>query len=156
MGGIILLIWFPILMRSLPGRRAQRLLIRCVRGVGDYFASKVNQINESGANRKKVNQIDGSGAVGVRPSAAELLRFFEKSPTSFRCHSLYIENQQICKKSILQRIYTQIRISRWVVTWDTKVVTSRLPRYPPRPEFGMHLPTISPEVLPCPKDPKNH
>ena len=42
----------PILIRTLPGRRAQRPLIRCA-CVGDYFASKVSQIDESGANRKK-------------------------------------------------------------------------------------------------------
>ena len=59
-------------------------------GVGDYFASKVSQINESGANRKKqVSQIDGSEAVGVRPSAAALIRFFEKLPTSHRFDPLY-------------------------------------------------------------------
>ena len=27
-------------------------------------------------------------------------------------------------------------------------------RDPPWPEFGMHLPTISPEVFPCPKVPQ--
>ena len=41
-----------ILIRTLPGRRAQRSLIRCV-FVGDYFTSKVNQIDESGAIRRK-------------------------------------------------------------------------------------------------------
>ena len=31
------------------------------------------------------------------------------------------------------------------------MVINRVPGHPPWPEFGMHLPTISPEVLPCPK-----
>ena len=36
-------------------------------------------------------------------------------------------------------------------TSDTKMVINRVPEHPPGPEFGMHPPTISPEVLPCPK-----
>ena len=42
-----------ILIRTLPGSRAQKLLIRCMFGVDDYFASEVNQIDESGAHRQK-------------------------------------------------------------------------------------------------------
>ena len=55
LGGLILLIESPILIRTLPGSRAQRPLIRCVVVVcvGDYFASTVSQINERGTNRKK-------------------------------------------------------------------------------------------------------
>ena len=46
-------------------------------GVDDYFASKVNQIDEIGANRKKKSIKSISGAVGGRPSAAELLLFLK-------------------------------------------------------------------------------
>ena len=35
------------------------------------------------------------------------------------------------------------------------MVITQLPGHPPGPEFGMHFPTISPMVLPCPKGPKN-
>ena len=42
-----------IIIRTLPGGRAQRLLLQCVGGVGDYFAFKVTHIDESGANRPK-------------------------------------------------------------------------------------------------------
>ena len=31
------------------------------------------------------------------------------------------------------------------------MVIARIPGHPPGPEFGMYFPTISPEVLPCPK-----
>ena len=90
-----------------------------------------------------------------------------------------IENQQICKKSILQSRYTQIQISRnyfsnkrqninlgdghmaklgefhqqgfarWVAIWDTKMVITPVPAYP-QGSLRNH-PTISPNVLPCPK-----
>ena len=36
------------------------------------------------------------------------------------------------------------------------MVITRVPGHPPGPEFGMHLLTISPEVLPGPKGPKNN
>ena len=37
-------------------------------------------------------------------------------------------------------------------TWNLNSHKSD-PRHPPWPEFGMHLPTISPKVFPCPKGP---
>ena len=48
--------------------------------------------------------------------------------------------------------YHQSGFARWVPTWDTKVVITQVPGHPPRPEFGIHLPTISPEVFPCRKN----
>ena len=38
-------------------------------------------------------------------------------------------------------------------TYNTKMVITRVPGGPPWPEFGMHLPTIPPNVFPYPKDP---
>ena len=100
-----------MLIRTLPGRRAQRLLIRCMYGVDDYFASKVSQINESGAHRQKSESNQWEWSCRGAPLYSRITTFFETSPTSHRFHSLYIENQLICKKSILQSWYTQIRIS---------------------------------------------
>ena len=41
--------------------------------------------------------------------------------------------------------------ARWVVTWDTEMVITRIPGHPPGPEFGQHHRTICPKVLPHPK-----
>ena len=84
-------------MRTLPGSRAQRPLIRCLLFVGDYFASKVSQIDESGAHHQKVSQIDKSGAVGVRHSAAELRLFLKSRLPPIDFNHFLLKNNKFAK-----------------------------------------------------------
>ena len=44
-------------------------------------------------------------------------------------------------------------LEMWSWTWNPKMIINRRPGHPTWPEFGMHLPTISPKVFPCPKGP---